>query len=124
MPPVPPAVAAQQQAQPPIRQFAQGAQGAPMAGAQQTIQASPSMQMVDGELQNAAKSLEKIAQVLVQEKPELVPILKQIVQGMAMLGNQIKAGQGTASPQGGDQGTQDDSAPQAAGGAAMGMGAG
>lgn len=82
------------------------------------------MQLVEGELQNAAKSLEKIAQVLVQEKPELVPILKQIVQGMAMLGNQLKAGDGGA-PQGGDQGTAQDAPAQApAGGASMGAGGG
>jgi hypothetical protein len=77
----------------------------------------------------AGKTLTKIAQITSQTKPELVPILKQAVQALVMFARKIKtgqqgAGQGAqpgASPDGGNQGTAADTAPDAGGGSAMGM---
>ena len=122
-PPVPPQVAAQQG--PPIRQFAQGA--GPAGGAADTGQNPDALlgQLVD----EAGKTLTKIAQITSQTKPELVPILKQAVQALVMFAGKIKTGQQGAgqgapqqgSPDGGNQGTAADTAPDAGGGAAMGM---
>ncbi len=116
-PPVPPQIAAQQA--PPIRQFAQGAPG---AGSSPDGGQNPDAllgQLVD----EAGKTLTKIAQITSQTKPELVPILKQAVQALVMFAGKIKTGsqgQGGA-PQGGNQGTAADTAPDAGGGAAAGM---
>lgn len=119
-PPVPPQVAAQQG--PPIRQFAQGA-GPAAPGPGDTGQNPDALlgQLVD----EAGKILTKIAQIAQQTKPELIPILKQSVQALVMFAGKIKTGQQGAgqggSPDGGNQGTAADTAPDAGGGAAMGM---
>lgn len=118
-PPVPPQVAAQQG--PPIRQFAQGAGPATPGGDGQNPDALLG-QLVD----EAGKTLTKIAQITSQTKPELVPILKQAVQALVMFAGKIKtgaqgAGQPGAAPDGGNQGTAAETAPDAGGGAAMGM---
>ncbi len=118
-PPVPPAIAAQQGA-PPLQQFAQGAAG-------QAQQLPPSEQLMSQLLTQIGDSLSKLAQITVQVKPELVPILKQAIQALAMFEGKIKTspvGQGGmqgGAPAGGDQGTAGAGAPDAGGGAAMGM---
>lgn len=114
-PPVPPQVAAQQA--PPIRQFAQGA--GPNPGGGDTGQNPDALlsQLVD----EAGKTLTKIAQITGQTKPELVPILKQAVQALVMFAGKIKTGQQGGAPDGGNQGTANDTAPDAGGGSAMGM---
>ncbi len=127
MPPVPPAVASQQA--PPLRQFAQGAagQGQPDQGA--GGQVSPDA-LLGSLVDQAGKILTKIAQIASQTKPELIPILKQAVQALVMFAGKIKAGGGQQGqpgqpgqqpPDGGNQGTAQDGAPDSGGGAAMGM---
>ena len=102
---------------PPIRQFAQGAGPAtPGQGDGQNTDALLS-QLVD----EAGKTLTKIAQITGQSKPELVPILKQAVQALVMFAGKIKTGQQGGPPDGGNQGTANDTAPDAGGGSAMGM---
>lgn len=113
MPPVPPQIAAQQGPSA-LRQFAQNSGAAP--------EAQPSSDELLGQYTNqVGQILTKIAQVTGQTKPELIPILKQAVQAMAMFAGKIKTGQQQGAPQGGDQGTQQSATPDAAGGAAMGM---
>ncbi len=116
-PPMAPQVA-QQQAMPPLRQFAQGGG---MASAQQAVNSVPSMDLVASLLDQGAGLLQKIAQILQSERPELIPLLKPVVQGLAMLESNIKTAQGGA-PQGGDQGTAGAGNPDAPGPTAMGMG--
>lgn len=73
------------------------------------------------------QTMTKLAQVTVQTKPELVPILKQAIQALAMFASKVKTdpvGQGGGQagvPDGGSQGTAGTGAPDAGGGAAMGM---
>ena len=109
MPPVPPQIANQQQPPPAIRQFAQG-------GGQQDDPNALASNLID----SIAKQYTQLAQVISQTKPELVPILKQSVQALAMLAGKLKTQQ-QGAPQGGDQGTGGQGAPDAGGGAAMGM---
>lgn len=116
-PPMDPQVV-QQQAMPPLRQFAQGGG---MASAAQMVNQAPSMDLVGGLLDEVGGSLQKIATVLQVERPELIPLLVPVVQGLAMLAKNIKTAQGGA-PQGGDTGTAPAGAPEAPGAAAMGMG--
>ena len=114
MPPVPPAVAAQQGA-PPLQQFAQSAS---QGGGQQPSSDQLMAQYID----QVGQGLTKIAQIAQQSKPELIPVLKQAVQAMAMFASKIKApGSQGGAPDGGNQGTAGGGAPDAAGGAAMGM---
>lgn len=126
--PLPPAIA-QQQA-PPLRQFVQHAgSGSPMAGAQGAVAAAPSDMLIQQMLEVVGQNLENIAKIVVNEKPQLVPLLKPVVQGLAAFSNEIKTGNGSQStanggvPDGGDQGTAQEGSPNAAGGASMGMGA-
>lgn len=114
MPPVPPAVAAQQT--PPLQQFAQGAAGQ----GQGQPQGQSTDQLLSQLLDQVGQTLTKIATIVGQTKPELIPILKQAVQALSMLASKTKSNQGGA-PQGGSQGTQADNAPDASGGASMGM---
>lgn len=94
-----------------------------MAGAQQVMKQAPSMQLVEGMMNEVTANLEKVAKIIVQERPELIPTLKPVVQGLAMFMSQIKTSQGGA-PQGGDTGTAPPAGqPSAPGGAGMGMGA-
>lgn len=95
-PPLPPSVTNQQA---PLARFAQqagGQPGAPDGGAQPGGNA---LEMVNGILANVAKELEAMAKILVNEKPQLIPILKPAVQALAML--QSEVGQ---KPQGGSPG--------------------
>lgn len=48
-----------------------------------------SMALVQSLLTGMGKDAERIAKVIVIEKPELIPILKEVVNAMAMLNNQI-----------------------------------
>lgn len=114
-PPIPPQIAAQQ-GPPPLQQFAQGAQG---GGQGQSSDALLS-QYID----QVGQGLTKIAGITQQTKPELIPILKQAVQAMAMFAGKIKTSAGQqqqGAPQGGSQGTGADSSPDAGGGASLGM---
>lgn len=116
MPPVPPGITAQQGA-PPIRQFAQGGAA---AGQPPAPGGAPSPdQLLQKLVDDAGKTLTKIAEITGQTKPELIPILKQAVQALVMFAGKIKTGQG--APDGGSQGTAGEGAPDAGGGAAMGM---
>lgn len=126
--PVPPAVT-QQQAPPALRQFVQQGGGNPMAGAQGAVAAAPSDQLIEQMLNVVAKNLENIAKIVVNDKPQLMPLLKPVVQGLAAFANEIKIGSGQQPdqdggvPNGGNQGTvQTDNAPNVTGGASMGMG--
>lgn len=124
-PPVPPAVSAQQggsQGQPPLQQFAQGAAG----------QGGPSSDQLMGQyIDQIGQTMTKLAQITVQTKPELTPILKQAIQALAMFAGKVKTapqgqggGQGGAQagvPDGGSQGTAGTGQPDAGGGAALGM---
>jgi len=116
MPPVPPSVAAQQGGTPPMQQYAQSAsQG---GGGQQQSSDQLMAQYID----QVGQGMTKIAQIAQQSKPELVPILKQAVQAMAMFASKVKSGGAQqGGPDGGNQGTAGGGAPDAAGGAAMGM---
>lgn len=100
-----------------MQQFAQGA-----AGQQQ---GPTSDQLMAQYVDQIGQTMTKLAQVTVQSKPELVPILKQAIQALAMFAGKVKTGQGGApqqgAPDGGQQGTGADNAPDAGGGAAMGM---
>lgn len=117
MPPVPPQVAAQQA--PPIRQFAQGGPPQPQAGGDPG-NGQDSAALMSGLVDTIGKSMTQLATVMGQTKPELVPILKQAVQAMVMISGKLKtADQG--APDGGNQGTGADGAPDAGGGASMGM---
>lgn len=107
-----------QQAMPPLRQFAQGGG---MPSAQGAVNQAPAMDLVAGLLDQTGGLLEKIATVLQSERPELVPLLKPVVQGLVMLQGNIKTAQGGA-PQGGDQGSAATGNADAPGAAAMGMG--
>ncbi len=125
MPPVPPQVAAQQ-GPPPIRQFAQGATGAAPAGANGQGQ-DPSA-MMSGLVNEIGQKMTQLAQVMGTTKPELIPILKQAVQALVMVAGKLKTqgpggppGQPPGGPPGGDQGAGGEGAPDAGGGAAMGM---
>ena len=117
-PPVPPAVSAQQGA-PPLQQFAQGAAG----------QGGPSTeQLMSQYVDQLGQTMTKLAQITVQTKPELVPILKQAIQALSMFAGKVKTGQGqgqgqpqAGAPDGGSQGTAGTGAPDAGGGAALGM---
>lgn len=119
-PPVPPAVSAQQA--PPIRQFAQQANGSQQDGGQQDTQALAAS-LVDG----IGKQMTQLAQILGQTKPELIPILKQSVQAMVLVSQKLKTQQSQAAqgaPSGGDSGTAPSGAANSdpsAGGASMGM---
>ena len=116
-PPIPPQIAAQQ-GPPPIRQFAQGAGGAQAGG----DQSQNSDQLASSLLDQIGKQMTQLAQIIVQTKPELVPILKQSIQALSMVAGKIKTGpQGGGAPQGGSQGTAGDTAPDAGGGASLGM---
>lgn len=126
-PPVPPAVSAQQggsQGPPPLQQFAQGAAG----------QGGPSTEQLMGQyVDQLGATMTKLAQITVQTKPELVPILKQAIQALSMFAGKVKTGQGqgggqpgqgqpqAGAPDGGSQGTAGTNSPDAGGGAAMGM---
>lgn len=116
MPPVPPQVAAQQQGPPPLRQFAQGGAGAPppSGDAGQNPDALAAS-LIDG----IGKQMTQLAQVIGTTRPELIPILKQAVQALVMVSSKVKVAEG--APQGGNQGTAGDTAPDAGGGAATGM---
>lgn len=110
-----PAIAAQQQGSP-LRQAAQGGMG----GAQEAMQGAPSMQLVKKLMGEVGERLNGVAKILQTEKPEMIPLLKPVVQGLAMLMNDVEksAGQqGGAPPQGAAPPPQAD--PQ--GGEAMGM---
>lgn len=127
MPPVPPQVAGQQ-GPPPIRQFAQGGGQPPSPGAGMN---QNSDQLLSQLVDSVGKQMTQIAQITSQTKPELVPILKQAVQALVMFAGKIKtSNQAPAaqpgqpqSPQGegGTQGTGGEGAPEAGGGAAMGV---
>ena len=95
-PPIPPQVAAQQQA-PPLRQFAQGAP----AQTQSPDAGVPQDQLLGKLVDDAGKTLTKIAQITQQTKPELIPILKQAVQALVMFAGKVKTGSGQP---GGSQG--------------------
>ena len=118
-PPLPPQVTQQQQGGP--------LQG--MAGAQQATNAQPSMQMVDGWLNEVAQKLEDIAKVLNNETPQLLPILKPVVQGLSMLQGELqkkKKGQAQSDgqaqqPPPQDQGDGGQGGPAPMGAAAMGV---
>lgn len=121
-PPLPPAVSAQQGGQggpPPLQQFAQGAAG--------QGQMPSSDQLMGQYVDQLGATMTKLAQVTVQTKPELVPILKQAIQALAMFAGKVKTspqGQGGAQagvPDGGSQGTAGTNSPDAGGGAALGM---
>ena len=124
MPPVPPAVASQQGA-PPLQQFAQGA-----ASGQGGGQQMPSSDQLMGQyVDQLGQTMTKLAQITVQTKPELVPILKQAIQALSMFAGKVKTGaQGQGqpgaqpgAPDGGSQGTAGTGSPDAGGGAALGM---
>src|SRR5579885_3648368 len=114
MPPVPPSVAAQQQQPAALAQFAQG------SGGQGTIQNAPSMQLVEGMMNDVTNKLESIARIVQQERPELIPLLKPVVQGLVMFMQAAKS-KDSGAPKGGAQGTAGQASPDATGGAAMGM---
>ena len=116
-PPLPPEIATQQGGSP----LMQYAQGGGMASAQQTTQQVPSMELAQGLLGQIGDLLNKLATILVNERPELVTLLKPTLQSLSMLESNIKTAQGGA-PQGGDAGTANASSAQAPGPAAMGMG--
>lgn len=125
-PPLPPQISAQQQ-EPPLRQFAQsaGGPGSGITGAQGVIAKVPSMALVKQLLNDIGTKLESIAKILVTEQPDKVPLLKPVVQGLAMLMNQVDASQTQGQPVDVQStGSPGDSAPQqqqdVSGGAAMG----
>ncbi len=86
-----------------------------------------SEQLMSQYVDQIGDTMTKLAQVTVQVKPELVPILKSAIQALAMFAGKVKTspvGQGGmqgGAPMGGDQGTAGAGAPDAGGGAAMGM---
>ena len=114
MPPVP-QVAAQQQGPPPLRQFAQGGAGAPPSGDAGQNPDALAASLIDG----IGKQMTQLAQVIGTTRPELIPILKQAVQALVMVSSKVKVAEG--APQGGNEGTAGDTAPDAGGGAATGM---
>ncbi len=86
-PPVAPSIAAQQV---PMAQFAQQQQqqgGAPGGGSPSDSMAS--MALVQSLLTGVGQDLERIAKVIVVDKPELSPILKQAVNALSMLMNEV-----------------------------------
>ncbi len=82
-PPIPPSIAAQQV---PMAQYAQAqAQG----GGPGTGQEQSSMALVQSLLTGVGQDLERVAKVLVIDKPELIPILKESVNALSMLNNEV-----------------------------------
>lgn len=82
-PPVAPSVAAQQV---PMAQYAQAqAQG----GGAGTSQAQSSMALVQSLLIGVGNDLTRVAKVLIVDKPELIPILKESINSLSMLNNEV-----------------------------------
>ncbi len=82
-PPVSPSIAAQQV---PMADYARSAAGGGQGGPPPDDQAS--MGLVQSLLSSVGNELEKVAKVLVQAKPELIPVLKQAVNALSMLMNE------------------------------------
>lgn len=78
-PPVSPSIAAQQV---PMAQYAQ-------AQAQGSGQGQASMALVQSLLTGIGQDAERVAKVLVVDKPELIPILKQAVSALSMLMDEV-----------------------------------
>lgn len=99
MPPIPPSVRAQQmppQADP-MMGFASGAGAA--------INAAPKFSPIEfaiGRLNEVASLLQEVAQVLVVEKPSMMPILQKVAQGGAILMDELVK----STPQGAGNGEQ------------------
>lgn len=81
-PPVSPAIAAQQV---PMTQYADQTAGG--GGPEQQTQTS--MATVQALLAGIGQDLERVAKILVVDKPELIPILKSGVQALSMLTNEV-----------------------------------
>lgn len=112
MPPLPPDVVAQQMPAP--LRFMQAAGGAvPQANSGQ--QFDPNAYVAD-QLSQVAALLKNVAQVLVTEKPALMPILQHMVQAGSALMNELTAGQGKDGPAPG-QGDVNPQMPQPSGSA-------
>lgn len=112
-----PEIAAQQQGSP-LRQAAQGGMG----GAQEAMQGgAPSMQLVKKLMSEVGERLNGVAKILQNEKPEMIPLLKPVVQGLAMLMNDVEKSAGGAQQGGAPQGAAPSPEADPQGGAAMGM---
>lgn len=83
-PPVSPSIAAQQV---PMAQYAQAQ--AQQGGGVGTGQSQSSMALVQSLLTGVGQDLERVAKVLVVDKPELIPILKQSVSALSMLMDEV-----------------------------------
>jgi hypothetical protein len=109
-PPLPPNITSQQS---PLRQVAANGQ----QGQAQAAQGGDPMALVESELTQVGNSLTKIAQVLAQTRPDLIAILKPMVQSGAMLQQELKKGK-EATQSGTPQGPAAQAPPDAQGGAA------
>lgn len=85
-PPVSPAIAAQQV---PMAAYAQSQSGQGMQSMGGGDQTAAAMGLVQSLLTSVGNELEKVAKVVVTVKPELIPILKQAVNALAMLNNEV-----------------------------------
>lgn len=87
-PPISPSIAAQQV---PLAQYAQAGGGAGQGGTTNSGQdPAASMGMVIAKLTSVGNDLEQVAKVLVIDKPELIPVLKQAVNALSMLMNEAQ----------------------------------
>lgn len=84
MPPLPPEVVAQQS--PPSMRFMQDAGAAIQSGQQ-----FDPMALVEDRMNQVAALLKETADVLVVEKPNLMPILQRSVQGLSVLMQEVQA---------------------------------
>lgn len=101
-PPLPPSVTAQQS---PLTRFSQTAGGGnPATTNGASTQQGNAMELVGAMLSEVGQKLTDIAKILVNEKPQLVAILKPAVQALAMLQNETQ--QGNASQGGAGGGPQ------------------
>lgn len=99
-PPIPPDVRRQQQEDPALAQYAEGALKRKKQQAMQN-QPAASLQLVGENLKKIATNLTEIAQVLSVEKPALMPLVTRMAGVGKQLENQLQqvASQGPGSPQ-------------------------
>jgi len=113
-PPVSPEVAGQQQG--PSAQFIQGQPGG---------QGATADNLALQKLNQVASDLKEVAKVLVQSKPNLVPLLQRSLQALSMLTNELMAGkqqqgqpgmqrQAPAPPDQGQEGSEEGAPPPVA----------
>jgi hypothetical protein len=88
-PPVAPEVSEQQAG--PSAQFIQGQEGG---------QPGSASALVEQKLNQVASDLKEIAKILVQSKPNLVPLLQRSIQALSMLMNEVQQGKQQVGQQG------------------------